>query len=97
MARVKVPNVPDDLYAALRRRARRNGRSVSAEVREILQENFPTAKELRRRQAFFRELKAMPPAFPPDSGPFPAAKEAKPAGRKSPSVDRISCHSIAEE
>lgn len=36
MATLTVPDLPDDVYRALRARAAQHGRSVEAEVREIL-------------------------------------------------------------
>jgi len=56
MATLYVENVPDDLYDALRRRARERHRSISAEVISLLEENVPTEEELASRRAFFRKL-----------------------------------------
>jgi plasmid stability protein len=53
MPTLYVENVPDDLYNALRLRARSEGRSISAEVMKLLAEHVPTQAELaRRRRAF---------------------------------------------
>jgi plasmid stability protein len=49
MATVCVKNVPDDLYEALREGAKANGRSIAAEFRALLEENYPTKKELKAR------------------------------------------------
>jgi plasmid stability protein len=38
MATIHVRDIPDDVYAALRKRAGRAGRSMSAELRKILTE-----------------------------------------------------------
>ena len=54
MATLDVENVPVDLYEALRARARR--RSIAAEILLLLEENFPTEKELRARRDFVRKL-----------------------------------------
>jgi plasmid stability protein len=52
MATLYVENVPDELYEALRSRARRNRSSISAEVLKLLAESVPTADELARRKQF---------------------------------------------
>jgi plasmid stability protein len=75
MATLYVENVPDDVYRALRQRARKNRKSIAAEVIELLEENVPTAEELKRRSKTVDELlklRAMPPAGP---GPFPSAEQ----------------------
>jgi len=41
MATLYVKDVPDPLYRALKERAARNGRSISAEVRQILETTIP--------------------------------------------------------
>lgn len=56
MATLYVENVPDDLYRALRSRARQNRNSMAAEVVSLLRENVPTEAELSARQAFARKL-----------------------------------------
>jgi len=56
MATLHVKNVPDDLYKALRARARERHRSIAAEVLSMLADNVPTAKELRARRALLRNL-----------------------------------------
>ena len=63
MATLYVENVPDDLYEALRDRARMNRKSIAAEVVEMLRENVPTPADLARRQAALRRaarLRALP-------------------------------------
>ena len=50
MATLYVENIPDDLYEALRSRAKARRRSIAAEVLALLEENVPTAKELKVRQ-----------------------------------------------
>jgi plasmid stability protein len=47
MAKLYVENVPDDLYKALRERARARRRSIAAEVLALLEENVPTEQELK--------------------------------------------------
>ena len=75
MATLYVENVPDEIYRALRKRARANRKSIAAEVISLLEQNIPTAAELKRRQQFYdrlAELRARPPL---SSGPFPSAEE----------------------
>ena len=50
MATLYVENIPDDLYEALRSRAKARRRSIAAEVLALLEENVPTARELKARQ-----------------------------------------------
>jgi plasmid stability protein len=56
MATLYVENVPNDLYKALRERARKRRRSIAAEVVSLLEENIPTEKELESRRAFVSKL-----------------------------------------
>jgi plasmid stability protein len=57
MPTLYVENVPKAQYEALRRQAKRNRRSISAEVLVLLEQNVPTAKELRKRRAFYDWMK----------------------------------------
>jgi plasmid stability protein len=59
MATLYVENVPNDLYKALRERARKRRRSIAAEVVSLLEENIPTQKELESRRAFVSKLERM--------------------------------------
>jgi len=75
MATLYVENVPDDVYKALRKRARQNRTSMAAEVITLLTQFIPTEEDLKRRRRAFDELaklRAMPPLTP---GPFPSAEE----------------------
>jgi plasmid stability protein len=56
MATLYVENVPDDLYKALRERARERHHSIAAEVLSLLGESVPTAQELRARRDLLRKL-----------------------------------------
>jgi plasmid stability protein len=56
MATLYVENVPDDLYKALRKRAREDHRSIAAEVVALLEQNIPTEKELCVRREIMRRL-----------------------------------------
>ena len=51
-----VENVPEDLYEALRERARKHRKSIAAEVLSLIEQNVPTAAELKRRQLAFRQI-----------------------------------------
>jgi plasmid stability protein len=75
MATLYVENVPNDLYEALRRRARAHRKSIAAEVVSLLEQNIPTAAELKRRHKALEELKKIRFASPPGLGPFPTAEE----------------------
>lgn len=75
MATLYVENVPDEIYKALRKRARAKRKSIAAEVIELLEQNIPTEAELKRRREAFEglaRLRAKPPLSP---GPFPSAEE----------------------
>jgi plasmid stability protein len=75
MATLYVENVPDDVYKALRKRARANRKSIAAEVIAMLRQYVPTEAELKRRREFYdriAELRTKPPLA---SGPFPSAEE----------------------
>jgi len=54
MPTLYVENVPDDVYGALRDRARANRNSISAEVLALLKQNVPTEKELAARKSFLK-------------------------------------------
>jgi plasmid stability protein len=75
MATLYVENVPDDLYTALRKRARERRSSISREVIEVLKETVPTAAELKRREELFRRALRMTRMKPLAPGPFPTAEE----------------------
>lgn len=75
MATLYVENVPDDVYRALRKRAKANRKSIAAEVITLLKQHVPTESELKRRREIFdrlAQLRARPPLSP---GPFPSAQE----------------------
>ena len=75
MATLYVENVPDNLYEALRRRARQHRKSIAAEVRSHLEQNIPTEKELKARQRFLLQLERLRSQEPRSAGPFPSAEE----------------------
>jgi len=75
MATLYVENVPDDLYEALRKRARKNRKSIAAEVLELLEQFVPTERELKQRREFIRRLERLRSKPSPSPGPFPSAEE----------------------
>lgn len=79
MATLYVENVPDELYQALRNRAKQNRKSIAVEVISLLKENVPTPQELKRRQRLFQQvlkLRAGKPATrAAGSGPLPTTEE----------------------
>ena len=75
MATLYVENVPDDLYEALRERARKNHSSIAAEVIGLLKDFVPTERELRRRRQLFKELAKLRSQPSSSPGPFPSAEE----------------------
>jgi plasmid stability protein len=75
MATLYVENVPEDLYEALRRRAKRHRSSIAAEVIGVLKETVPTAAELKRRNELFQKVLKYRAQPSPSPGPFPSAEE----------------------
>lgn len=75
MATLYVENVPDDLYQALRKRAKKNRSSIAAEVILLLGQNIPTDAELKRRRKIFDDLAKLRAQPPIGAGPFPSAEE----------------------
>jgi plasmid stability protein len=75
VATLYVENVPDELYEALREKARKNGSSISAEVLTLLRDYVPTARELRRRREWVRQVRKLQSRPSPSSGPFLSTEE----------------------
>jgi plasmid stability protein len=75
MATLYVENVPDDLYEALRKRARKNRKSIAAEVIALLEQNVPTEEELARRSKLVRQIMRIRSRPPLSPGPFPSTEE----------------------
>jgi plasmid stability protein len=71
MATLYVENVPDEIYKALRKRARANRKSIAAEVISLLEQNVPTEEELKRRRKAFEGLARLRAMQPPARDPFP--------------------------
>jgi plasmid stability protein len=75
MATLYVENVPDDLYEALRRQARKNRTSIAGEVLTLLEQFVPTEAVLARRAealTFALQAQKQKPLGP---GPFPSTEE----------------------
>jgi plasmid stability protein len=75
MATLYVENIPDDLYEALRSRAKARRRSIAAEVLALLEENVPTARELRSRHEWVRKLARLRKQHTRSGRAFPSAEE----------------------
>jgi plasmid stability protein len=75
MATLYVENVPDELYEALRARAKLHRRSITAEVLALLEDNLPTEKELRRRADLLRKLDRLSASVKRVRGEFPSAEQ----------------------
>lgn len=75
MATLYVENVPDEIYKALRKRARAKRSSIAAEVIAMLEQNIPTEEELKRRRKAFDGLARLRAMKPPGPGPFQSAEE----------------------
>ncbi len=75
MPTLYVENVPNDLYEALRGRARQHRKSIAAEVLSLLEENIPTAQELRFRREFLKQAQRLRSRRPRSAGPFPSSEE----------------------
>jgi plasmid stability protein len=81
MATLYVENVPEDLYSALRRRARTHRKSIAAEVLSLLEQSVPTAQEIRARQKLLRRTRRLQAQKPLSAGPFPSTEEMQRADR----------------
>jgi len=75
MATLYPENAPDELYEALRKQARRHRKSIVAEVVSLLEQNVPTAREIRARRESIRRLDELRSRPSPSAGPFPSTEE----------------------
>lgn len=75
MPTLYVENVPEELYEALRARAKARRKSIAAEVIELIQQNVPTAVELARRKQFLKAVTKISRQKPAGRGPFPSTEE----------------------
>jgi len=82
MATLYVENIPDDLYEALRLRARQHRKSLAGEVLSLLEENVPTAAELRRRRQFLSRVQRIKSPRRSVSGRFPTTERIQRGDRE---------------
>jgi len=82
MPTLYVENVPDDVYQALRARAKRHRKSMAAEVLTLLEEQVPTAKELARRGELLKLAKRLSSVPAAGAGPFPSTEQMQREDRK---------------
>lgn len=82
MPTLYVENVPEDLYDALRERAREHRSSISAEVVSLLKENVPTPAELARRKQLLKRALRIRSRRPGAPGPFPTSEEMQREDRR---------------
>jgi plasmid stability protein len=75
MSTLYVENVPEDLYEALRERAREHRKSITAEVLSLLAENVVTATERKARQQFLRQAQRLRAHRTRRTGHFPSSEE----------------------
>jgi plasmid stability protein len=75
MATLYVENVPDELYKALKKRAKENQKSIAAEVIQLLRENIPTDEELKSRRRFIQVMRGLRSQPVLVKGPFKSAEE----------------------
>ena len=75
MPTLYVENIPEELYSALKARAKEHRKSLAAEVISILSDQVPTAEELARRLKFFEAACRLRSELPSQPGPFPSTEE----------------------
>lgn len=75
MPTLYVENVPEDLYEALRARAKEARTSISAEVLALLRASVPTKAELARRRQMLKRIAGLRARKSPAPGPFPSTEE----------------------
>jgi plasmid stability protein len=75
MPTLYVENIPDELYGALRIRARAHRSSIAQEIIRLLEQHVPTPKEIERRRRFLKTALRHSAKKPLGAGPFPSAEE----------------------
>lgn len=75
MATLYVENIPDDVYSALRERARLNRNSIATEVLSLLQENVVTPSEMKARAKFVKQLELLRRSRKRTSRSFPSTED----------------------
>jgi len=81
MPTLYVENVPDELYSALKARAKDNRSSIAAEVIELLAENVPAESEMARRRTLVKRARALRTRRS-GSGPHSSAEEMQREDRR---------------
>ena len=69
-----LENVPEEVYEALRARAKSNRRSIAAETISLLENVLPTASELKRRRTFYQQVQRIR-ARQAEAQPGPSAED----------------------
>jgi plasmid stability protein len=82
MATLYVENVPDDLYEALRERAREHRKSITAEVLDLLADNLVTATERKARQQFLKQAQRLRTHRARSTAAFPSSEELQREDRR---------------
>jgi plasmid stability protein len=75
MATLYVENFPEDLYEALRKRAKERRTSIAAEVIALVKHNVPTESELKARREFLKKLSKIHSKPVPANAVFPSTEE----------------------
>ena len=75
MATLYVENIPNDLYAALRKQAKLRRKSIAQEVISLLEAHLATSQELQRRKELLQKALRMSARRSSASGPFPSTEE----------------------
>jgi len=75
MPTLYVENVPNDLYLALRKRAKANRRSMAAEVLSVLEQMVPTESTLRKRRDFWKWVQENRASAEESGQRYPTAEE----------------------
>ena len=75
MPTLYVENIPDELYDALKQRARSERKSIAQEVIGILEKFVPTQAELAARRRFAQKALRASAHKVTSRAPFPSAEE----------------------
>ncbi len=74
MATLYVENIPDDLYAALRKQAKLRRKSIAQEVISLLEAHVSTPRSWSAGENCCKRALRMSARRAPGSGPFPSAE-----------------------
>jgi Antitoxin FitA-like, ribbon-helix-helix len=69
MATLRVENIPDDLYGALRKQAKLRRTSIAQEVISLLEAHVHTRRELTRRRRLLQKALLLSARLAPPSAP----------------------------